>query len=205
MYLVVLDVAVSDVLFKKGEDGRQRPVFFVSKSLADAETRYNHLEQAALALRTTAKKLHPYFQAHPIVLMTNLPLQSTIHKPDLSGRMARWAIELSKYDILYKPRLAKKGQVLADFLAEIPLPETCPTDLNWWTLSVDRASWQIGVGIGLHLKSPGRDKIEQAIWLGFSASNNELEYEAILAGIELVAAIFANKLIIQSDSQLVVR
>ena len=120
MYLTVSDIAVSAALFKENTDGRQRPVFFVSKSLADAETRYSHLEQAALALRTTAKKLRHYFQAHPIVVLTNLPLRSTIHKPDLFGRMARWAIELSEYGIQYKPRLAKKGQVLTDFLAETP-------------------------------------------------------------------------------------
>ena len=120
MYLAVLDVAVSIVLFKESEDGRQRPVFFVSKSLAYVETKYNHLEQAALTLRIAANKLRPYFQAHPIMVLTNLPLRSTIHKPDLFGRMARWAIELSKYDILYKLRLAKKGLVLADFLGEIP-------------------------------------------------------------------------------------
>ena len=117
MYLAVLDVAISFILFKEGEDGRQRPVFFVSKSLADAETRYSHLEQAALTLRIAAKKLRPYFQADPIVLLINLPLQSIIHKPDLSGRMAHSAIELIKYGILYKPRLAKKGQVLVNFLA----------------------------------------------------------------------------------------
>ena len=117
MYLVVFDIVVSVVLFKEGEDERKRLVFFVSKSLADAETIYIHLEQAALALQTSAKNLHPYFQAHPIVVLTNLPLRSTIHKLDLSGRMARWVIELSEYGIQYKPRLAKKGQVLADFLA----------------------------------------------------------------------------------------
>ena len=70
---------------------------------------------------------------------------------------------------------------------------------------MDKASRQTGVVIGLQLKSPGGDKIEQAIRLGFSASNNESEYESILAGIELAAVIFADKLIIQSDSQLVVR
>ena len=59
-------------------------------------------------------------------------------------------------------------------------------------------------GIGLQLKSPNGDTIEQAIRLGFSASNNESKYEAILAGIELAAAIFPNKLLVQSDSQLVV-
>ena len=110
--------------------------------------------------------------------------------------MARWEVELSEYDIQYKPRLAKKGQVLADFLAEIPQPETCPDSLNWWTLSVDGVSRQTGAGIGPQLKSPSGDKIEQAIRLAFSASNNESEYEGILTGIELVAVISADKLII---------
>ena len=87
--------------------------------------------------------------------------------------MAHWAVELSEYGIQYKPRLDKKGQVLADFLAEIPQPETCLDSLNWWTLNVEGASRQTGAGIGLQLKSPSRDKIEQAILLGFSASNNE--------------------------------
>ena len=61
VYLAVSDTTVSVSLFKENEDGKQRLVFFVSKSLADAETRYNHLEQAALALQIAAKKLRPYF------------------------------------------------------------------------------------------------------------------------------------------------
>ena len=69
---------------------------------------------------------------------------------------------------------------------------------------MDGASRQTGVGIGLQLKSPGGDKIEQAIQLGFYASNNESEYEAILASIELTTALSAEKLIIRCDSQLVV-
>ena len=109
MYLAVSDVLVSVALFKEDENKKQRPVFFVSKSLTDVETRYNHLKQAALALWVATKKLLPYFQAHPIVVLTDLPLQSTIHKPDFSGRMARWAIELSEFGIHYKHKLAKKG------------------------------------------------------------------------------------------------
>ena len=72
-------------------------------------------------------------------------------------------------------------------------------------LNVDEASRQTGAGIGLQLKSPTGEKVEQAIWLGFSASNNELEYEAILARIELTATVLADKLLIRSDSQLVAR
>ena len=204
LYLAASDMAVSAALFKECRYAKLRPVFFVSKSLTDAETRYTHLERAALALRTAAQKLRPYFQAHPVVVLTDLPLRGTIHKPDLSGRMARWAMELSEYGIQYKQRLAKKGQVLADFIAEIPQPSTCPDNKDWWTLCVDRASRHSGARIGLLLTSSTGERIEQVVRLGFSASNNESEYEAMIAGLELALAVGANRLLIQSDSQLVV-
>ena len=175
LYLVTSEIVVSAALFKECEDEKLRPVFFISKSLTDAETRYTQLEQAALALRTATQKLRPYFQAHPVVVLTNLPLRGTIHKPDLSERMARWAMELSEYGIQYKTRLSKKGQVLADFLAELPQPNTRPNSKGWWTLHVDGASRQSGSGIGLQLTSPTEEKIEQAVRLGFGASNNESE------------------------------
>ena len=108
VYLAVSNVLVSIALFKEDENKKQRSIFFVSKFLVDVETQYNHLEQVALALLVATKKLRPYFQAHPIVVQTDLPLRSTIHKPDLFGRMARWAIELSEFSIQYKPRLAKE-------------------------------------------------------------------------------------------------
>ena len=120
VYLAVSNVAMSVALLKENADGRQRPVFFINKSLANLETRYNHLKQATLALRVATKKLCPYFQAHPNMVLNNLPLGSNINKPDLFGRVARWAVELCDYGIQYKPRLVKKGQVLVDFLAEIP-------------------------------------------------------------------------------------
>ena len=118
--------------------------------------------------------------------------------------MTRLAIELSEYGISYKPRLAKKRQALADFLAEIPLPETSSASSNWWILNVDGASRQSGVGLGLQLQSSTGDGIEQAIRFGFNVFNNESEYEAILAGIKLAIVLSANKLLIRSDSQLVV-
>ena len=126
LYLAMSKALISVTLFKEDKIRKQIPIFFESKSLSKAETRYTHLEQVALTLCVAANKLRPYFQAHPIVMPTNLPLRSTIHKPDLSGRMARWAIELSEFDIQYKPLLALKGQILVDFLAELPQPDMDP-------------------------------------------------------------------------------
>ena len=119
-YLVVSDVSVTAALFKEDENQKQRPVFFIRKSLYEVETRYTHLEQTVLALHVVSKKLRHYFQAHPIIVLTNLPLRSTIHKPDLSGRMALWAIELREFSNKYKPCLAIKRQILADVFTEIP-------------------------------------------------------------------------------------
>ena len=63
--------------------------------------------------------------------------------------MARWAIELSEFDIQFRPRLALKEQVLAEFLAEIPQQEMEPDNSGWWTLNVDGASRQTGADLGL--------------------------------------------------------
>ena len=61
LYLAVSEVSISTVLFKEDEGQKHIPIFFVSKSMSEAETRYTHLEQAALAFRVAAKKLRPYF------------------------------------------------------------------------------------------------------------------------------------------------
>ena len=102
IYLVVFETSMSAALFKEDENRKLKPIFFVRKSLSEAETRYTCLKQVALALRVAAKKLRLYIQVHPIIVLTNLPL-ITIHKPDLTRRVARWAVELSEFGIQYKP------------------------------------------------------------------------------------------------------
>ncbi|XP_070011017.1 uncharacterized protein [Nicotiana sylvestris] len=65
-----------------------------------------------------SRKLRPYFQCHPIIVVTTYPLRNISHKHELSGRLAKWAIELREYEISYQPRFAIKSQVLADFVAD---------------------------------------------------------------------------------------
>ena len=93
---------------------------------------------------------------------------------------------------------------MVEFLAEIPKSGAIRGSLKWWTLNVVEASRQTGAGIGLKLQSSVGEKIEQAICLGFSASNNESEFGAILARIEIAATVSVDKLLIRSDSQLMV-
>ena len=72
----------------------------------------------AFALITAARKLKPYFQAHTIVVLTDQPLKRAMSNPKAAKRMALWAIELSEFDVQYRPRTAVKGQIVADFIAE---------------------------------------------------------------------------------------
>ena len=81
------------------------------------------MEKLILALVTTARKLRPYFQAHTIEVPTEFPMKQVLHKPETSGRLMKWAIELSEFDIRYKPKTAIKGQVLADFIMEFTSAE----------------------------------------------------------------------------------
>ncbi|XP_034689166.1 uncharacterized protein LOC117917050 [Vitis riparia] len=191
MYPAVSEWAISAVLFRCPSPKEQKPIYYVSRALADVETRYSKMELTALALGSAAQKLRPYFQAHPVVVLTDQPLRNILHKPDLTGRMLQWAIELSEYGIEFQPRLSMKGQE--------------PSGVEWWTLRVDGASRSSGSGVGLLLQSPTGEHLEQAIRLGFLASNNEAEYEAILSGLDLALALFVSKLRVYSDSQLVVR
>ena len=88
--------------------------------MLDVETRYFRKEYTALALKNVSQKLYPYFQAHQVTILTNQPLRVTLHKLDLSGWLLKWAIELSEYKIKYQPKLSLKGQVIVDFIAELP-------------------------------------------------------------------------------------
>ncbi|KAG7559468.1 Ribonuclease H domain [Arabidopsis thaliana x Arabidopsis arenosa] len=163
------------------------------------------MEKLALAVVISARKLRPYFQSHPIEVLTSHPLRSILHGPSQSGRLAKWAIELSEYDIEYKSRTSAKAQVLADFLTELPLDDGIFVETDsTWKLHVDGSSSKQGSGIGIRLETPTKEIIEQSFRLMFPASNNEAEYEALLAGLRLALAIGAEKIIAYCDSQLVV-
>ena len=148
------------------------------------------MEKLILALVTIARKLRPYFQAHTIEIPTEYPMKQVLHKPETSERLMKWAIELSKFNIRYKPKTAIKGQVLADFVMEFTSAEPAEntqttTDLLIWRLFVDGAANAQGSGAGLILTSPEGIDIKYALRFEFQASNNETEYEVVIADLNL--------------------
>ena len=189
LYLAVSDFSTSAVLVRDKERA-QHPVYYCSRALRGAEERYLRMEKLILALVTAARKLRPYFQAHTIEVPTEYLMKQVLHKPEVSGRLMKWAIELSEFDIRYKTKITIKGEVLADFVMEFAPIELAKTthvedDLPILKLFVDGASNAQGSGAGLILTSPEGIDIEYTLRFGFHASNNEAEYEAVIAGLNL--------------------
>ena len=120
-YIAVFPHAVSLVLIREDSD-LQRSVYYVSKSLHEAEIRYSSLEKAILAVVHASQKLSYYFQAHMVVVLTQLPLKSILRTADYTGRIALWNTILGAFDIKYMPRTSIKGQVLVDLVVEFTEP-----------------------------------------------------------------------------------
>ena len=125
-YIVVAQHAISLVLIRV-DSGIQRPVYYVSKSFNEAEVRYLPLEKAILVVVHATRKLPHYFQAHTVVVLTQLPLKSVLRNADYTGRVAKWGTILGAFDIKYMPRTSIKGQVLADLVAKFA---ECPEELE---------------------------------------------------------------------------
>ena len=146
----------------------------LSKTLVDTEVRYLPLEKMTLALVHAIRKLPNYFQAYTVWVLTEYPLQSLLRMSDFTKRIAKWGTRLGTFDIWYKPR---KGQVLADFVAEFsPAPGALigiwQVTVKHWRVYVDGASNTRGSGVGIVMISPEGLWLEKSLRLGFCALNN---------------------------------
>ncbi|GAA0173111.1 hypothetical protein LIER_26796 [Lithospermum erythrorhizon] len=213
LYIAISDVAVSGVLVKEiGQ--RQRPIYYVSHVLRDAEERYPVIDKAAFAVVISARTLKAYFEAHPIQVITDQPLKRVLTSPALSGRLTTWAVELSEFEISYAPRTSMKAQALADFVIECTARDlSVPTEIipageertpPCWTLFVDGARTEQGVGVGVIILGPGKEALEYSLRFSFPATNNEAEYEAMILGLRLARSMGVEELMLKADSKLVI-
>ncbi|GFZ03434.1 hypothetical protein Acr_16g0000580 [Actinidia rufa] len=185
----------------------------------ESETTFQQLKEYLGSPRSTYSPAAPGEDLY--VYLSISPAAHILQRPDTSGRLLKWSIELSEFHIEYRPMVAIKAQALADFIVKsthegTPQPETIhpeneiskePTtekDLAHWILFVDGSSNQHGCGAGLIIRTPSGEQIEYAIRMGFKATNNEVEYEALLTGLRIAVELGAQSLEIFSDSQLVV-
>ncbi|XP_011092649.1 uncharacterized protein LOC105172770 [Sesamum indicum] len=188
LYLAVSENAVSLVLVRD-EGWSQNPIYYLSKMLQGAESRYSEMEKLTLTLVVTARMLRPYFQSHKVVVLTNHPLKHVISRLEASGRLIKWTVALGQYDVDYQPRTAQKAQVLADFVTELSsdseLPQAAEGQSCKWMLHIDGSSNADNGGAGILIQGPKKMEIEVAARLSFPVTNNEAEYGTLILGLEL--------------------
>ena len=111
---------------------------------------------------------------------------------------------MSKFNIRYRPCTAIKGQVVADFIAEFTHDEDKGAEESpLWSIYTDGSFNRKTGGAGIVLLSPEGDAIECMVRLDFPATNNESEYEALIAGLDLAKAAGAVRVVVHYDSQVI--
>ncbi|GJV20756.1 reverse transcriptase domain-containing protein [Tanacetum coccineum] len=158
----------------------QTPIYFISRALQGPELNYTPMEKLVLSLVFTAKRPRRYFQAHPIVVITDQPIKQIMSRPDVAGQLQKWSVMLGEHNITYRPRTSVKGQILADFLVEKPdeNPPNTPvvaTPSEPWTLFMD----------------------------GSSCVDESAEYEVLISSLRIAAQMGVKNVQVNVDSKLV--
>jgi ribonuclease HI len=184
----------------------QRPVYFISEVLSETKIRYPQIQKLLYTLILTRRKLRHYFESHPVTMVSSFPLGEIIQCREASGRIAKWAVEIMGETISFAPRKAIKSHVLADFVAEW-VDTQLPTALiqpELWTMFFDGSLMKTGVGAGLLFISPLGKHLRYVLRLHFPASNNVVEYEALVNGLRIAIELGVRRLDALGDSQLVI-
>jgi hypothetical protein len=120
-----------------------------------------------------------------------LTLGKILNNREATWKIAKWAIELSMYDIVYMPRTTIKAQALSDFMAEwtdtqAPRKER---ELEYWTINFDGSLQLQDVGAGILVTSPKGESFKNILQMHFPACNNAAEYEALLHGLSIATVL----------------
>ncbi|XP_058726255.1 uncharacterized protein LOC131597582 [Vicia villosa] len=233
MYLTVLEESMGCMLGQQDETGKkEHAIYYLSKKFTDCESRYSMLEKTCCALAWASKRLRQYMINNTTWLISKMdPIKYVFEKPALTGRIARWQMLLSEYDIEYRAQKAVKGSILADHLAhqpineyqslkfdfpdedvlylkmkdcDEPLPEEGPEPGSRWGLIFDGAVNAFGNGIGAIIITPKGTHIPFSARLLFECTNNIAEYEACIMGLEEAIDLRIKILDIYGDSALVI-
>ncbi|XP_034693705.1 uncharacterized protein LOC117920345 [Vitis riparia] len=160
---------------------------------------------------------------YSVLLVSRLdPLRYLFDRPVLTGRLMRWLVLLTEFDIHYVTQKSVKGSIVADHLASLLISDDRSVDddfpneqiismtsITGWRLYFDGAANQSGFGIGILLISPQGDHIPRSVRLAFSdhhrLTNNIVEYEACIIGLETALDLGIRQLEIHGDSNLVIK
>ncbi|KAG9444850.1 hypothetical protein H6P81_016190 [Aristolochia fimbriata] len=171
LYIAAQEKSLGALLAQNDDQGKERPLYYLSRTMVGAELNYSPIEKTCFALIFAIQKLRHYLLAHSTNLISRAdPLKFIMSRPMLSGRLAKWALLLSEFEINFIPQKAIKGQGLANFLADHPIPaewevsQSLPDEevfffevLPPWRMYFDGAARKNGAGAGVLFISPNED------------------------------------------------
>ncbi|WKA04769.1 hypothetical protein VitviT2T_022776 [Vitis vinifera] len=211
------------MLAQLDDSGKDRAIYYLSKRMLDYETRYVMIERYCLALVWATRRLRHYMTEYSMHLISRLdPLRYLFDRPALVGRLMRWLVLLTEFNIHYVTQKSIRGSIVADHLASLPVSDAraidddfpdedvaAMTSLSGWRMYFDGAANHSGYGIGVLLISPHGDHIPRSVRLAFSdrhpATNNIVEYEACILGLETALELGIRQMEVFGDSNLVLR
>nr|CAN83915.1 hypothetical protein VITISV_022301 [Vitis vinifera] len=220
LYLSVSDVALGCMLAQLDDSGKDRAIYYLSKRMLDYETRYVMIERYCLALVWATRQLRHYMTEYSVQLISRLdPLRYLFDRPALVGRLMRWLVLLTEFDIHYVTQKSIRGSIVADHLASLPVYDAraidddfpdedvaAVTSLSGWRMYFDGAANHSGYGIGVLLISPHGDHIPRSVRLAFTdrhpATNNIVEYETCILGLETALELGIRQMEVFGDSNL---
>ncbi|RVW87080.1 Retrovirus-related Pol polyprotein from transposon 17.6 [Vitis vinifera] len=222
LYLSVSDMALGCMLAQIDDLGKERAIYYLSKRMLEYEMKYVMIERLCLALVWATRRLRHYMTEYSVHLISRLdPLRYLFDRPALTGRLMRWLVLLTEFDIQYVSQKSIKGSIVADHLASLPTSEDRPVDDDFpdeefvaMTSLSDGACTSmvqpISQGMGLVFYwYPLRDHIPRSVRLAFSdrhpATNNIVEYEACILGLETALELDIRQMEVFGDSNLVLR
>jgi hypothetical protein len=208
MYIVAQEWVIGAVLLQE-EDGKEFLVVYVSRRLLDAETRYIFVEKLCLSLYYACSKFKHYILSSSCIMAHQYDvIKDMLLKPILSGRVDKWGYALVEYDLEYEPLRSMKGQVVADFIVDHAIDVDHSSNflhLKPWRLYFDGLVCSKGQGVGCVITSPSGVYIDLSIRLEFACTNNQVEYESLLHGLEYLRDLAARDIEVFGDSNLIVQ
>ena len=122
LYITATPTALGALLAQLDDTGKERAIYYISRTLVGYELNYTPMEKACLAVVFSTQKLRHYMLSHTVQLISKIdPLKYMLSRTVLTGRLAKWVMLLSEFDIQYIDRKAIKGQAIADHLEDAPL------------------------------------------------------------------------------------
>jgi ribonuclease HI/uncharacterized protein YehS (DUF1456 family) len=218
LYIAAQEQSLGALLAQKNEVEKEKALYYLSRKLTGAELRYSPIEKMCLALFFSIHKLRHYMQAHTIHLIAKVdPVKYILSRPVISGRLAKWSVAFQEFEIAYVPQKAIKGQALANFLADHPIPadwelsDDFPDEdvlyteiLPPWMMFFDGAARREESGAGVVFVSPQKHMLPFAFRLNEPCSNNVAEYQALIAGLQMALDMKISYLEVYGDSKLVI-